>query len=374
MEQSIETTAAITTTLTHPMGWWYFFGAWIAFVVCVLLVAWSLLDAYRRGELGSHSIVRYIWPIVGCIGCLLILPSLMEGSDALLQDYGSGLAYVGIIGTVVTGFAMIAFFSRPSSDGNTLFTLTKNAGTTATSTHDTTRRRRRAVSGAGVSAPLPKSTRKKEITPLSKSDESAEVSEGDQVTLERKRNVALVEDDIATEMSEKETILEDSDDDVTIVEDSDTIAETIVEDSRVDAETILEDSSDDATIVEEPDEITEPDNSETILWDPDDEAMPSASLQITGGKTSRIVFTPDRNSFIVGRNSTESNFAVSDSRVSKQHFCIEPTEDGYVILDLKSSNGTFVNGKRITSTATLHHDDVIEFGRIQARFVIDSEK
>ena len=46
---------------------------------------------------------------------------------------------------------------------------------------------------------------------------------------------------------------------------------------------------------------------------------------------------------------------------SKQHAFIEARSDGFYITDNQSTNGTFVNGSRIT-TARLNNGDVIQFG------------
>ena len=42
---------------------------------------------------------------------------------------------------------------------------------------------------------------------------------------------------------------------------------------------------------------------------------------------------------------------VTDPKVSSFHARIDRTPDGFVVVDLKSRNGTFVNGKRIESRA-----------------------
>ena len=62
----------------------------------------------------------------------------------------------------------------------------------------------------------------------------------------------------------------------------------------------------------------------------------------------------------IGR-SEESTIQIQDPTVSNHHAIIEERDDRFWIVDLKSSNGTFVNGRRITETVIVEND-VIHFG------------
>ncbi|WP_234356416.1 FHA domain-containing protein [Blastococcus sp. Marseille-P5729] len=64
---------------------------------------------------------------------------------------------------------------------------------------------------------------------------------------------------------------------------------------------------------------------------------------------------------VIGRGST-ADVRITDSGISREH--AEVTTDGVLatITDLQSTNGTMVNGKRI-SRAPLRHGDVIRIGR-----------
>lgn len=56
---------------------------------------------------------------------------------------------------------------------------------------------------------------------------------------------------------------------------------------------------------------------------------------------------------------------VADRRVGRHHARIEPTLDdptGFVIADLDSSNGTWVNGRRIRGAVSLRSGDRIRLG------------
>ena len=66
------------------------------------------------------------------------------------------------------------------------------------------------------------------------------------------------------------------------------------------------------------------------------------------------------HAIIVGR-SKRVDVPISDRILSRKHCSIIPMESGCSIVDLKSQNGTFVNGSRIDK-AELEYDDVIEIG------------
>ncbi len=61
---------------------------------------------------------------------------------------------------------------------------------------------------------------------------------------------------------------------------------------------------------------------------------------------------------------TDNDYVANDSTVSRKHASITVTDDGRIVLkDLNSTNGTFVNGKRIQSEVVLQPNDVVLLGR-----------
>ena len=64
---------------------------------------------------------------------------------------------------------------------------------------------------------------------------------------------------------------------------------------------------------------------------------------------------------IVGR-SGQARVNIADEGVSRRHFLILREGDDYVIKDLNSRNGTWVEGRRV-SAERLHHNDCILAGR-----------
>ena len=66
----------------------------------------------------------------------------------------------------------------------------------------------------------------------------------------------------------------------------------------------------------------------------------------------------------IGRDPAKNDIVVPDERVSREHAWIGPEEEGVVVKDLGSSNGTFVNdtSRRITKQA-LKEGDIIILGK-----------
>ena len=65
----------------------------------------------------------------------------------------------------------------------------------------------------------------------------------------------------------------------------------------------------------------------------------------------------------IGRDS-KNDIVIVRGAVSRQHAVIEQHNNHFVLRDLGSSNGTFVNGERVTERA-LEHGDVLSFGGLE---------
>jgi hypothetical protein len=94
--------------------------------------------------------------------------------------------------------------------------------------------------------------------------------------------------------------------------------------------------------------------------------MPSLVLLSDGQETR---YELGARPVVVGR-SVECDVQVSEERASRRHFQVEPTDRGWVVRDLGSSNGTAVNGYAV-SRALLTPGDLVEVGGIAFRFDAD---
>ena len=70
---------------------------------------------------------------------------------------------------------------------------------------------------------------------------------------------------------------------------------------------------------------------------------------------------------IIGRHP-ECTFQINSNMVSRKHAKIVKNGNEFVVEDLGSGNGTFVNGKKIEGPTALSHDDRIKLGPILLRF------
>jgi pSer/pThr/pTyr-binding forkhead associated (FHA) protein len=70
----------------------------------------------------------------------------------------------------------------------------------------------------------------------------------------------------------------------------------------------------------------------------------------------------------VGRGSQNDIGLGDDQYASARHARFEPRQDGVWLQDLGSSNGTFVNGTKLTHARKLAPGDVIRIGETDFRF------
>jgi pSer/pThr/pTyr-binding forkhead associated (FHA) protein len=94
------------------------------------------------------------------------------------------------------------------------------------------------------------------------------------------------------------------------------------------------------------------------------QSVPPAYLERypeAGGPAERVPLW--KVPFTIGRSET-ADHTVYSSKVSKEHAAIEVAGQRYVVRDLDSTNGTFVNGKRV-KTADLSEGDRLSVGRLE---------
>ncbi len=88
------------------------------------------------------------------------------------------------------------------------------------------------------------------------------------------------------------------------------------------------------------------------------ESRPFPFLRVYEGDTFLRNFQITVGTWVVGREPS-ADFHVDAPTVSRRHFQLEFGDDGTLFIqDLKSSNGTFLNGKRIAREAVGHGDEV----------------
>src|SRR6266542_3156334 len=94
--------------------------------------------------------------------------------------------------------------------------------------------------------------------------------------------------------------------------------------------------------------------------------MAQTFLDITTPEGQRQVPINDQP-VTIGRHSSNA-VQLADQRASRYHCVIEKSNEGLVVRDLDSSNGTMVNG-RIIKSVRIGDGDVIQIGSTQLKVV-----
>jgi len=89
-----------------------------------------------------------------------------------------------------------------------------------------------------------------------------------------------------------------------------------------------------------------------------------ASPALDGGESIAL----DSHPLTVGRGNNNDVALPEDEYASGRHARFEPRRDGIWIEDIGSTNGTFVNGIRLTRERKLTPGDVVRIGETDLRF------
>ena len=96
-----------------------------------------------------------------------------------------------------------------------------------------------------------------------------------------------------------------------------------------------------------------------------------AKLILTSPEGQQTVTLASRNS--LGRHP-DSSIQILDKIVSKEHCRIVLEGDTWVLEDLDSLNGTFLNGTRVNGKRPLAHSDEFSLGATRARFELEARE
>lgn len=93
-------------------------------------------------------------------------------------------------------------------------------------------------------------------------------------------------------------------------------------------------------------------------------------LKVLGGAKSGLEIPLKKEEFTIGRSSECSLRAGSDA-ISRKHCMIRLGRSSITIADLKSRNGTYVNGERIEEETTLQSGDEVRVGPLRFEVVAE---
>lgn len=74
-------------------------------------------------------------------------------------------------------------------------------------------------------------------------------------------------------------------------------------------------------------------------------------------------------STIIGRSMEHCEIALNDTFLSQQHARLELRGSQWVLEDLRSTNGTFVNDIEVRDATIVEEGDIIRVGRVEMRLV-----
>ena len=84
-------------------------------------------------------------------------------------------------------------------------------------------------------------------------------------------------------------------------------------------------------------------------------------LIMRSGPTPGASFTLEGDQLTVGRDAT-NEIVINDAEISRRHARLTFQGGKYVLEDLGSTNGTFVNGQRLAGPRVLKAGEVVQFG------------
>jgi predicted component of type VI protein secretion system len=89
---------------------------------------------------------------------------------------------------------------------------------------------------------------------------------------------------------------------------------------------------------------------------------PAVQLEVVAGKATGMSISVE-DELLIGRHAEGAGALADDEEISRSHARVTLDGSGFcAIEDLGSTNGTFVNGLRISSPQTLSEGDTIELG------------
>lgn len=74
------------------------------------------------------------------------------------------------------------------------------------------------------------------------------------------------------------------------------------------------------------------------------------------------------SSFSIGRDAS-CDLAIGDMSVSRRHAQLDRTPDGWLLSDLRSTNGTRLNGWRVRGKVPVRPGDLVQFGDLEVFFL-----
>ena len=95
------------------------------------------------------------------------------------------------------------------------------------------------------------------------------------------------------------------------------------------------------------------------------------SLAVINGPDAGSVYRIEKPRITIGRSGADLN--LNDTESSRNHAAIEIRDLTYVLVDLKSTNGTLVDGQKITSPVELQNHGEFQIGSTTIMLIVTED-
>ena len=96
--------------------------------------------------------------------------------------------------------------------------------------------------------------------------------------------------------------------------------------------------------------------------------QPHLVTNLIGGKTQALL--QPQQTWVIGRHPHYTNICIPDQQLSRLHSALKYVENqGFYLIDLGSSNGTYVNGEQIRQFRCLQDGDRVRLGSLSFVFL-----
>ncbi|MFG1499848.1 GGDEF domain-containing protein [Halobacteriovorax sp. XZX-3] len=93
-----------------------------------------------------------------------------------------------------------------------------------------------------------------------------------------------------------------------------------------------------------------------------------AALLVVGGDLNGTLFDLKAEEITVGR-SAKCDIPLEFNGISREHFKLVSSADGYQVVDLGSRNGTFLNNSKVEAPTDLQKGDIIKMGAMALKYL-----
>jgi hypothetical protein len=95
------------------------------------------------------------------------------------------------------------------------------------------------------------------------------------------------------------------------------------------------------------------------------------SLAVIAGNDAGVVYRIEKPRITVGRSGAD--FTINDSEASRQHAALEVRDTVILLEDLKSTNGTLIDGERIAETVEINDKAEFQIGATTLMLIVTDE-